>query len=58
MPERRAASRAVARASGLIPFTLHGTPSFILTHIKGRRRSSTVRGEPVEDGERTPLSWA
>src|SRR5665213_168067 len=31
MPDRRAASLAVSRASGLMPFTLHGTANFILT---------------------------
>src|SRR5271169_83789 len=31
MPDRRAASRAVSRASGRMPLTLHGTPNFILS---------------------------
>ena len=38
MPARRAASLAVSRAAGRMPFTLHGTPSFMLVHFRGRRR--------------------
>src|SRR5690348_10834484 len=49
MPERRAASRALSRASGRMPFTLHGTPNFILEdprqmeQMEGRARPSWNR---------------
>src|SRR3569833_3227168 len=38
MPDRRAASLAVSRASGRMPLTLHGTPNFILHPTSRWRR--------------------
>jgi hypothetical protein len=56
MPERRAASFAASRASGSIPFTLHGKPGFIATYSNGHTHYTELVRARVQPQNPNPES--